>query len=53
MLAKYSITFREILKRTVLVEADSMEEAVKKVHDSVDAISYEGCELVSDECWEE
>lgn len=34
---RYAVSVREILKRTVVVEAESIDEAIKKVQDAVDA----------------
>lgn len=33
-MAQYGISVREILKRTVIVEAENIEEAIKKVNDA-------------------
>lgn len=35
-MARYGISVREILKRTVIVEAESIEEAIQKVEDAVE-----------------
>ena len=35
-MAQYGISVREILKRTVIVEAESLEEAMQKVEAAVD-----------------
>lgn len=35
-MSKYGISVREILKRTVIVEAENIEEAIKKVEEAVD-----------------
>ena len=35
-MSQYGISVREILKRTVIVEAESIEEAMQKVEDAVE-----------------
>ncbi len=35
-MARYGISVREILKRTVIAEADNLEEALQKVEDAVE-----------------
>lgn len=35
-MSKYGISVREILKRTVIVEAENLEEAIQKVEDAVE-----------------
>ena len=35
-MSQYGISVREILKRTVIVEAESLEEAIQKVEDAVE-----------------
>lgn len=35
-MARYGISVREILKRTVIVEADDIEEAIQKVDEAVE-----------------
>lgn len=35
-MSKYGISVMEILKRTVIVEADNLEEAIQKVEDAVE-----------------
>jgi hypothetical protein len=42
-MAKYGISVREILKRTVIVEAENINEAMKKVNDA-----YEQQQIVLD-----
>jgi len=34
IMARYGISVREILKRTVIVEAENIEEAIRKVNDA-------------------
>lgn len=34
-MAQYGISVREILKRTVIVEAENIEEAIKQVEEAV------------------
>lgn len=57
---RYGISVREILKRTVIVEADNVEEAIQKVeaaveHDEIilDADDYDDREIVPSEYWRE
>lgn len=59
-MSKYGISVREILKRTVIVEAENLEEAIQKVEDSVerdeiilDVDDYDDREIVSSEYWED
>ncbi len=59
-MAKYGISVREILKRTVIAEAESIEEAVRKVEAAVerdeiilDVDDYDDREIVPSEYWEE
>ena len=35
-MSKYGISVREILKRTVIVEAENLKEAIQKVEDAVE-----------------
>lgn len=35
-MAQYGISVKEILKRTVIVEAENIEEAIKKVEEAVE-----------------
>ena len=35
-MSKYGISVREILKRTVIVEAENIEEAIQKVEEAVE-----------------
>lgn len=58
-MSKYGISVREILKRTVIVEAKNIEEAIRKVEDAVgrdeiilDVDDYDEREIVSSEYWE-
>lgn len=55
-MAQYGISVREILKRTVIVEAENLEEAIKKVEDAVkrdeiilDADDYDNREIMPSE----
>ncbi len=55
-MAKYGISVREILKRTVIVEAENLEEALQKVEDAVerdeiilDVDDYDDREIVPSE----
>lgn len=59
-MSKYGISVREILKRTVIAEAESIEEAVQKVEAAVerdeiilDVDDYDDREIVPSEYWEE
>lgn len=58
-MARYGISVREILKRTVIVEAENLEEAIKKVEDAVerdeiilDVDDYDDREIVPSEYWD-
>lgn len=58
-MAQYGISVREILKRTVIVEADSLEEAIQKVEGAVerdeillDYDDYDDREIVPSEYFE-
>ena len=58
-MARYGISVREILKRTVIVEAENLEEAIKKVEDAVereeiilDVDDYDDREIVPSEYFE-
>lgn len=58
-MSQYGISVREILKRTVIVEADNLEEAIQKVEDAVereeiilDYNDYDDREIVSSEYFE-
>lgn len=57
-MSKYGISVREILKRTVIVEAENLEEAIQKVEEAVereeiilDVDDYDDREIVSSEYW--
>lgn len=59
-MSRYGISVREILKRTVIVEAESLEEAIQKVdeaveHDEIilDVDDYDDREIVPSEYWED
>lgn len=58
-MSKYGISVREILKRTVIVEAENLEEAIQKVEDAVerneillDYDDYDDREIVPSEYFE-
>lgn len=58
-MSRYAISVREILKRTVIVEAENIEEAIKKVEDAVerdeiilDVDDYDDREIVPSEYFE-
>lgn len=58
-MAQYGISVKEILKRTVIVEAESIEEAIQKVEEAVkcdelllDIDDYENREIVLSEYWD-
>ena len=55
-MSRYGISVREILKRTVIVEAENLEEAIQKVEDAVereeiilDVDDYDDREIVPSE----
>ena len=58
-MARYGISVREILKRTVIVEAENLEEAIQKVEAAVeheeiilDVDDYDDREIVPSEYFE-
>lgn len=58
-MAQYGINVREILNRTVIVEAGNLEEAIQKVEDAVereeiilDVDDYDDWEIVPSEHWD-
>lgn len=58
-MSRYGISIREILKRTVIVNADSLEEAIQKAEAAVereeiilDVDDYDDREIVPSEYWE-
>ena len=58
-MTRYEISVREILKKTVIVEAESLEEAIQKVEDAVehdeiilDVDDYDEREIVPSEYFE-
>ncbi len=60
MMAQYGISVREILKRTVIVEAESLEEAIQKVWDAIerdeiilDNDDYDEREITPSEYWDD
>lgn len=59
-MSKYGISVREFLKRTVIVEAENLEEAIQKVEEAVecdeiilDVDDYDDREIVPSEYWED
>lgn len=57
-MSRYGISVREILKRTVIVEAENLEEAIHKVEEAVeqeeiilDVDDYDDREIVPSEYW--
>lgn len=59
-MSSYGISVREILKRTVIVEAENLEEAIQKVEDAVkqekiilSVDDYDDREIVPYEYWED
>lgn len=58
-MSKYAISVREILKRTVIVEAEDIVEAFQKVQNAVeqekiilDADDYDERQIIPSEYWE-
>ncbi len=58
-MSKYGISVREILKRTVIVEAENVEDAVRKAEEAVerdeiilDVDDFDDREIVPSEYWE-
>lgn len=58
-MARYGISVREILKRTVIVEAENLKEAIQKVEDAVereeiilDVDDYDDREIIPSEYWD-
>lgn len=59
-MAQYGISVREILKRTIIVEAENLDEAIQKVEAAVereeiilDVDDYDDREIVPSEYWED
>ncbi|MCM1121175.1 MAG: DpnD/PcfM family protein [Eubacterium sp.] len=59
-MSRYGISVREILKRTVIVEAKNLEEAQQKVWDAIereeiilDVDDYDDREIVPSEYWKD
>lgn len=59
-MAQYGISVREISNRTVIVEAENIEEAIQKVEEAVerdeiilDVDDYDDREIVPSEYWED
>lgn len=59
-MSKYGIAMREILQRTIIVEAKNIEEAVQKVEEAVeceeiilDVDDYNDREIVPSEYWKD
>ena len=60
IMAKFGISVKETLKRTVIVEAENLEEAMQKVNDAVENEEivleyddYDEREIVPSENWED
>lgn len=58
-MARYGISVREILKRTVIVEAENLKEAIRKVEEAVereeiilDVDDYDEQEIIPSEYFE-
>lgn len=58
-MSKYGISVREILKRTIIVEAENIEKAIQKVEEAVeceeiilDVDDYDDREIIPSEYWE-
>jgi len=58
-MSRYAVSVREILKRTVIVEAENIEDAIGKVETAVesdeivlDVDDYDDREIVPSEYWE-
>lgn len=59
IMARYGISVREILKRTVIVEAENLKEAIRKVEEAVereeiilDVDDYDEREIIPSEYFE-
>lgn len=59
IMSKYGISVREVLKRTVIVEAENLDEAIQKVEEAVehdeiilDVDDYDNREIAPSEYWE-
>lgn len=59
-MSRYGISVREILKRTVIVEAENLEKAIQKVEEAVkrdeiilDVDDYDDREIVPSEYWKD
>lgn len=59
IMARYGISVREILKRTIIVEAENLKEAIRKVEEAVereeiilDVDDYDDREIVPSEYFE-
>lgn len=57
---RYAISIKEILKRTVITEAENIDEAIEKVEAAVereeiilDADDYDGREITPSEYWDD
>ena len=60
IMSRYGISVREILKRTVIVEAENLEEAIQKVEEAVereevilDVDDYDDREIIPSEYWKD
>lgn len=58
IMAKYAVSVKEILKRTVIVEAENIENAINQVEEAVergeiilDVDDYDDREIVPSECF--
>lgn len=59
-MSRYGISVREILKRTVIAEAENLEKAIQKVEEAVkrdeiilDVDDYDDREIVPSEYWKD
>ena len=56
-MSRYGISVREILKRTVIVEAENIEEAIQKVEEAVEReeiiLDYDDREIIPSKYWED
>lgn len=59
-MSRYGISVREILKRTVIVEAENLEEAIQKVEEAVereeiilDIDDYDDREIIPSKYWKD
>ena len=52
-MSRYGISVREILKRTVIVEAENLEEAIQREEIILDVDDYDDREIVPSEYFED